>query len=97
MATDHVWTVAELFQRNIGTQQEQRTQFPPHRIIGNLYYVGTQSLSSFVIDTPQGDILIVPPWAWHFHENAADQDAILYSIGDWPAMKALALYREEQR
>lgn len=54
----HVWTVAELFTRNIGTQQEQRTQFPPHRIIGNLYYVGTQSLSSFIVDTPAGDILI---------------------------------------
>jgi len=55
---EHVWTVAELFQRNIGTQQEQRTAFPPHRISGNLYYVGTQSLSSFVVDTPEGDILI---------------------------------------
>ncbi|HLQ78783.1 MAG TPA: MBL fold metallo-hydrolase [Terriglobia bacterium] len=55
---EHVWTVSELFTRNIGTQQEQRTQFPPHRIIGNLYYVGTQSLSSFVVDTPAGDILI---------------------------------------
>lgn len=56
--TDHVWTVSELFTRNIGTNQEQRTQFPPHRIIGNLYYVGTESLSSFVVDTPAGDILI---------------------------------------
>jgi len=55
---DHVWTVAELFTRNIGTQAQQRTQFPPHRIIGNLYYVGTESLSSFVVDTPEGDILI---------------------------------------
>lgn len=55
---EHVWTVSELFTRNIGTNQEQRTQFPPHRIVGNLYYVGTQSLSSFVVDTPAGDILI---------------------------------------
>jgi metallo-beta-lactamase class B len=55
---DHVWTVAELFTRNIGTQAQQRTQFPPHRIIGNLYYVGTESLSSFVVDTPEGGILI---------------------------------------
>ncbi len=55
---EHVWTVAELFQRNIGTQEQQRTQFPPHRIVGNLYYVGTESLSSFVVDTPEGDILI---------------------------------------
>jgi len=55
---DHVWTVAELFTRNIGTAAQQRTAFPPHRIIGNLYYVGTESLSSFVVDTPEGGILI---------------------------------------
>ncbi|MDE1175766.1 MAG: subclass B3 metallo-beta-lactamase [Edaphobacter sp.] len=32
--------------------------FPPHRIIGNLYYVGTKELASFLIVTPQGNILI---------------------------------------
>jgi len=55
---DHIWTVAELFQRNVGSQAQQRTAFPPHRIIGNLYYVGTESLSTFVVDTPEGIILI---------------------------------------
>jgi metallo-beta-lactamase class B len=33
-------------------------QFPPHRIIGNVYYVGTDRLSSFLIVTPAGNILI---------------------------------------
>ncbi len=55
---DHIWTVAELFRRNVGSQAQQRTAFPPHRIIGNLYYVGTESLSTFVVDTPEGVILI---------------------------------------
>src|SRR5579872_6396529 len=32
--------------------------FPPHRIIGNLYYVGSQGLASYLITTPQGNILI---------------------------------------
>jgi metallo-beta-lactamase class B len=32
--------------------------FPPHRIAGNLYYVGSQDLASYLITTPQGDILI---------------------------------------
>src|SRR5207248_3918750 len=54
----HVWTVAELFTRNIGTAQNQRTQFPPHKIVGNVYYVGTESLSSFLVVTPEGNILI---------------------------------------
>lgn len=53
-----VWTQEEMFRRNVGTREEQRAQFPPHRIIGNLYYVGTRSLASFLVSTPQGLILI---------------------------------------
>jgi metallo-beta-lactamase class B len=32
--------------------------FPPFRIAGNLYYVGSEELASYLIVTPQGDILI---------------------------------------
>jgi metallo-beta-lactamase class B len=32
--------------------------FPAHRVIGNVYYVGTYDLACFLIATPQGDILI---------------------------------------
>jgi metallo-beta-lactamase class B len=32
--------------------------FPPHRIAGNIYYVGTLGLASFLITTPEGHILI---------------------------------------
>ena len=32
--------------------------FPPYRIIGNIYYVGSQGLASYLITTPQGHILI---------------------------------------
>jgi gentisate 1,2-dioxygenase len=58
---------------------------------------GATTIEGERFEWSQGDILIVPPWAWHFHENGSDQDALLYSIGDWPAMQALALYREERR
>jgi metallo-beta-lactamase class B len=34
------------------------TPFPPFRIAGNLYYVGSQDLASYLIVTPQGAILI---------------------------------------
>src|SRR5437588_3935481 len=44
--------------RNMGTPEDQTTQFPPHKIIGNIYYVGTRTLSSFLIVTPQGNILL---------------------------------------
>jgi metallo-beta-lactamase class B len=32
--------------------------FPPFRIAGNLYYVGSEDLASYLLVTPQGDILI---------------------------------------
>ena len=32
--------------------------FPPYRVIGNVYYVGSKDLASFLITTPQGNILI---------------------------------------
>lgn len=34
------------------------TSFPPHHIAGNLYYVGSEDLASYLIVTPQGNILI---------------------------------------
>src|SRR5215475_5361628 len=32
--------------------------FPPFRIAGNLYYVGSRGLASYLITTPKGHILI---------------------------------------
>lgn len=32
--------------------------FPPFRIIGNIYWVGTWDLSTYLITTPQGNILV---------------------------------------
>ena len=52
------WTQATLLQRNLGGRDDQSTAFPPHRIAGNIYYVGTNSLATFLIATPQGHILI---------------------------------------
>lgn len=37
---------------------EWTTPFPPFRIAGNLYYVGSQDLASYLITTPEGNILI---------------------------------------
>ena len=52
------WSLQELFQRNVGSKEDQDTAFEPHKVIGNVYYVGTRSLASFLITTPQGHILI---------------------------------------
>jgi metallo-beta-lactamase class B len=51
-------TPQDLFLRNVGTREQQETQFPPHKIIGNIYYVGTETLAAFLITTPQGHILV---------------------------------------
>ncbi|MEX2365918.1 MAG: hypothetical protein WD601_04895, partial [Pseudohongiellaceae bacterium] len=48
----------DLFRRNIGTPGQLDAQFPPHRIIDNIYYVGTESLGSFLITTDAGHILV---------------------------------------
>jgi metallo-beta-lactamase class B len=52
------YTPRSILARNMGTPVDQTTQFPPHKIIGNIYYVGTKTLSSFLLVTPQGNILI---------------------------------------
>src|SRR5215467_4383815 len=52
------YTPASILARNMGSTDDQETQFPPHKIIGNVYYVGTRTLSSFLIVTPEGHILI---------------------------------------
>ncbi len=40
------------------TNPDWTQAFPPYRIIGNVYYVGSRDLASFLITTPQGNILI---------------------------------------
>jgi metallo-beta-lactamase class B len=52
------YTPRSILARNMGSQEDQTSQFPPHKVIGNIYYIGTRTLSSFLITTPQGHILI---------------------------------------
>jgi metallo-beta-lactamase class B len=52
------YTPRSILARNMGTEEDQTTAFPPHKVIGNIYYVGTRTLSSFLVVTPEGNILI---------------------------------------
>jgi metallo-beta-lactamase class B len=63
------YTPRSILARNMGTEDDQTTAFPPHKVIGNppspdgfggagVYYVGTRTLSSFLVTTPAGHILI---------------------------------------
>jgi metallo-beta-lactamase class B len=52
------YTPASILARNMGTAEDQETAFPPHKILNGIYYVGTRTLSSFLIVTPAGHILL---------------------------------------
>jgi metallo-beta-lactamase class B len=51
-------TPEELSRLTLGTPELQRKAFPPHKIIGNIYYVGTEIQAAFLIATPAGLVLI---------------------------------------
>jgi metallo-beta-lactamase class B len=52
------YTPRSILARNMGTEQDQTTAFPPHQVVGNVYYVGTRTLSAYLVTTPAGHILI---------------------------------------
>jgi metallo-beta-lactamase class B len=56
--TAKIITPADVFRRNTEPRDQANIQFPPHKVTGNLYYVGSPILSSFLITTPEGHILI---------------------------------------
>jgi metallo-beta-lactamase class B len=39
-------------------QQDWNKPIPPHKVVGNVYYVGTNFLASYLITTPEGHIVI---------------------------------------
>jgi metallo-beta-lactamase class B len=53
-----VMTPEDIFRRNTEPREQTNKQFPPHKVIGNIYYVGSPTLASFLIVTPQGNVLI---------------------------------------
>ena len=40
------------------TDPDWTQAFPPFKIAGNLYYVGSADLAAYLVTTPQGNILI---------------------------------------
>jgi metallo-beta-lactamase class B len=52
--------VALVFTSALGAQANSNwtEPFPPHHIAGNLYYVGSKGLATYLIASPQGHILI---------------------------------------
>jgi gentisate 1,2-dioxygenase len=73
-----------------------------HRHTGSaVYYVvrgnGTTIVDGERFDWGPGDFIAVPPWAVHEHANrSAEREAVLFGVNDFPALKALGLWREEE-
>jgi metallo-beta-lactamase class B len=80
------------------------TPFPPHHVISNIYYVGSQGLASYLITTPQGNILInsslessvpmiresIEKLGFHF----SDTKILLISHAHWDHCAGSALVKE---
>src|SRR6201988_1999160 len=53
-----LWSNCAMLTNNRAAQDDWTEPFPAFRIAGNLYYVGSKGLASYLIATPQGHILI---------------------------------------
>lgn len=50
--------IVTIFPVMLMAQENQDKPFPPHKVVGNIYFVGTDTHSSFLVTTPAGHILI---------------------------------------
>jgi len=72
-----------------------------HRHTGSVVYQvacgrGRSRVGGQTFDWEEKDIFSIPSWCAHSHANASrSEEAVLFSFNDLPAMRALALYREE--
>src|SRR6266404_5182820 len=51
-------TASAFAQQAVPNSPDWTKPFPPFKILGNIYWVGTWDLSTYLITTPQGNILI---------------------------------------
>jgi metallo-beta-lactamase class B len=64
------------------TSDEMTRPFPPLRIVGNLYYVGTYDLACYLIVTPAGNILINTGLAGSAAQIRANVEALGFRFTD---------------
>ena len=76
------YTPRSILARNMGTDQDQTTAFPPHRVVGNVYYVGTRTLSSYLIVTPAGHILLNSTYERNVRTIAASVAQLGFAFAD---------------
>src|ERR1051325_6506116 len=62
--------------------------FPPFRIIGNIYWVGSYDLSTYLITTPQGNILINTGISGSANQIKASVEALGFKLSDTKILTA---------
>ncbi|WP_439649225.1 subclass B3 metallo-beta-lactamase [Hufsiella ginkgonis] len=64
------------------TPKEWSKPYPPFRIAGNLYYVGTYDLACYLLVTPKGNILINTGLAASVEEIESNIEALGFNLAD---------------
>jgi len=90
------YTPRSILARNMGTEADQTTAFPPHRVIGNIYYVGTRTLSSFLITTPEGHILINSTYERNVPTIAKSVEQLGFKFADVKIVLGTHAHRDHQ-
>ncbi len=75
-----IWTA--LISAGLMAAAHVNTAFPPHKIADNLYYVGTAELSSYLVTTGQGNILINPSFEDSVPLIQASVEKLGFKFGD---------------
>lgn len=75
-------------------------QTKPHRRMASSMYVclegsGYSQAGDVKLEWSRNDVFAIPNWAWTHHVNTGDCEAMLYSVTDEPAMRALGLYQHQ--
>src|SRR6478736_5723688 len=67
----------------LGQQRVDRNKpFPPHKVIGNVYFVGTENLGSYLITTPEGHILVNSDYEETVPAIRTSVEKLGYKFGD---------------
>jgi 1-hydroxy-2-naphthoate dioxygenase len=82
----------QLFKAKEGTKAHRHTSTAIYHVFRGQ---GRTRVGEVYLNWQRGDTFVVPLWQWHSHENLANDEAVLFSIGDRPVLDSLQLYREE--
>src|SRR5690606_36316931 len=58
---------------------------------------GRSEIEGEMIEWTTNDVFVVPSWHWYRNVNATDEDLIVLSVSDSPALERLGFYRAQGR